>query len=356
MSSVNSGISNVERLFDLGLEQKIYSAGAIAIGKGDRVLFEKAAGHVSYEPDAAAVTVNTKFDMASCSKILGPTFAAFHMIESGDLCLEDTLGELLDECPEDKKRITVKNLMTHTSGLPAEILLWKELTDPSEVLNCILSTPLVYPTGTNVTYSCMGYITLAKIMEKLSGMPLDEMARKWTFDPLGMKDTEYRGNDLASEDKTIAYTEVKSLFYEGIPGVVHDENARFIGGVSGNAGVFSTLHDLELFAAMLSKDGEPLVTKRLMDIARVNYTPGLDENRGLGFQLSGPAATFFGDLFGNDGFGHTGYTGTSIAVDAKTGLYVVYLTNRVYPSRSEGRLTRLRHQIHNAAVKEFIGF
>ncbi len=350
---MNSIITNVERLFDQGLEQKIYSAGAIAIGKGDKVLFEKAAGRVSYDEGAAAVTVNTKFDMASCSKILGPTFAAFHMIENGDLCLDDTLGELLDGCPEDKKNIKIKHLMTHTSGLPAEILLWKELTDPADVLSCILNTPLVYPTGQGVSYSCMGYITLAKVMEKLSGMPLNEMAKQWTFDPLGMKDTEYRGNDSSSEDKSIAYTEVKSLFYDGIPGVVHDENARFIGGVSGNAGVFSTLHDLELFAAMLSKDGYPLVSKRLMDIARVNYTKGLDENRGLGFQLSGPEPTFFGDLFGNHGFGHTGYTGTSIAVDAETGLYVVYLTNRVYPSRSEGRLTRLRHQIHNAAQKEF---
>lgn len=347
-------ISNTERLFDKGINEHIYSAGAIAVGNRNGLIFKKAAGTVSYEEGAAKVTSDTQFDMASCSKIIGPTFCAFHMIENGDLCLMDSLGEIFENCPEDKKRITIKHLMTHTSGLPAEIFLWKDCKTPDEALDRILNHPLVYPTGTNVQYSCMGFITLQKVMEKITGRSLADLAKEWTFDPLGMKRTEYHGNDPVKDmDKTCAYTEVRSHIYDGVPGIVHDENARFLGGISGNAGIFTTLDDMIRFAAMLAENGEPIVTSRLMNIARKNYTPGLDENRGLGFQLSGPADTFFGDLFGNTGFGHTGFTGTSIAVDPETGLYVVYLTNRVYPSRSEGRLTVLRHQIHNAAISEF---
>lgn len=343
----------VEELFNSGLDQKIYSAGSLVIGRGDEVLFAKAGGTVSYEPNAAKVTLDTKFDMASCSKILGTTFVAFHMIENGMLCLADTLGELLDNVPEDKKRITIKDLMTHTSGIPAEIWLYRKTQSPDEALDCILNTPLAYPTGTGVSYSCMGFITLAKIMEKISGKNLFEMAKEWTFDPLGMKNTEYRGTDPSKPDFTIAYTEEKTNFYDGVPGIVHDENARYLGGISGNAGLFSTGNDVAKFCAMIAKKGEPIISERMMQIATRNYTPGLDENRGLGFQLSGPAFTFFGDLFGDTGIGHTGYTGTSIAVDPETGLYVAYLTNRVYPTRNEGRLTRLRHQIHNAAMTEF---
>ncbi|MCF0136524.1 MAG: beta-lactamase family protein [Lachnospiraceae bacterium] len=346
--------NRVEELFTEGLEKKIYSAGAIVVGKGDQVLYSKAGGTVSYEPEADKVTLDTSFDMASCSKVVGTTFVAFHMLDQGMLCLDDTLGELLDNVPEDKKRITIRNLMTHTSGIPAEIWLWKEAESPEKSLDCILNTPLVYPTGTDVQYSCMGFITLGKVMEKISGKDLHTMAREWTFEPLGMWNTEYRGTDSSKPDTSIAYTELHTNFYEGVPGIVHDENARYLGGISGNAGLFSTANDLTKFCVMMAKKGEPIVSHRLFELASKNYTPGLSENRGLGFQLSGPTPTFFGDLFGNTGIGHTGYTGTSIAVDPESGLFVVYLTNRVYPTRDEGRLTRLRHQIHNAAVSTFL--
>lgn len=350
---MNPDFTKVEALFDSGIAGHVYSAGAIMLGQYDQILFEKASGTVSYEPMAHAVTRDTRFDMASCSKILGPTMTALQLIEEGKLCLADYLTDFFDDVPDDKKGITVFHLMTHTSGIPAEIFLWKECKTPDDALDVILHTPLAYPTGTNVTYSCMGYITLGKIIEKVTGMPLNEAAKQYVFDPLGMTSTSYHPVDTYVSDGDDAFTELKSHCYEHIPGIVHDENARFLNGISGNAGVFSSLADMGKFCAMLSKKGAPLLTKRMMEIASVNYTPGLSENRGLGFQLSGPTPTFFGDLFGNKGIGHTGFTGTSIAVDPDTGFWVVLLTNRVYPSRSEARLMRLRHQIHNAAMAVF---
>ncbi len=351
---MSNEFERVEALFDSGVDGHVYSAGAIMLGQKDQILFEKAAGTVSYEPAAHPVTRDTRFDMASCSKILGPTMTALRLIEEGKLCLADSLSDFFDDVPEDKKGITVFHLMTHTSGLPAEIFLWKECKQPEEALSVIFHTPLVYPTGKGVTYSCMGYITLGKIIEKITGQSLDQAAKAYVFDPLQMTSTSYHPADSYHSDGDDAFTELHSHCYEHVPGIVHDENARFLNGISGNAGVFSSLADMGRFAAMLSKQGAPLITPRTMEIASVNYTPSLPENRGLGFQLSGPSPTFFGDLFGNGGIGHTGFTGTSIAVDPSTGFWVVYLTNRVYPSRSEGRLTRLRHQIHNAAMAQFL--
>jgi len=347
-------MSRCEQLLEEGLKNHVYSGAALAVGKGDQIFVKKVLGTVSYDEDAAPVTASTLFDMASLSKILGTTFCAFHMIQDGTLCLADTLDELLPDVPEDKKNITVFNLMTHTSGIPSEIFLYRVCTSPDQAVETILNTPLAYSTGKGVAYSCMGYIVLGKIMERITGRPLNELAKEWTFDPLGMTDTCYRPLTECKPDPTIAYTETETLNGPCPPGVVHDENARYLNGISGNAGVFSNLDDMIRFAVMLSKNGAPLMNKRLYDLARDNYTPGLDENRGLGFQLSGPNATFFGDMFGNDGLGHTGFTGTSLAVDPHTGFYVVLLTNRVHPTRNNIGLMRLRHQIHNAAATEFM--
>ena len=346
-------MTRTKQLFLQGFENKVYSAGAIAVGKKDRILYKESGGFVSFEPDALPVTDDTLFDMASISKILSTTFLAFHMIEDGTLSLLDSLSDFFPDIPEDKKAITIHHLMTHSSGLPPEILLWKECQDPSEALSKILHAPLIYPTGKGVSYSCMGYILLGKIIEKITGENLHTLSQKWIFKPLGMNQTGYHPVDRTDPDPACAYTEVLSLNGPTPPGIVHDENARFLNGISGNAGIFSSLNDMIRFCTMLSQKGAPLISERLFEIACRNYTPGTDENRGLGFQLSGPEPTFFGDLFGDTGIGHTGFTGTSFAVDPETGLYVVLLTNRVHPTRENGALTRLHHLIHNTAFTEF---
>lgn len=348
-------MSQTQNLFRQGFEDHVYSGAAIAVGKKDRILYKETIGNVSYDPDAASVDADTLFDMASVTKILGTTFCAFHMIEEGTLSLLDSLTDFFDDVPEDKKNITIRHLMTHTSGLPPEIFLWKECQSPEDAVTTILNAPLIYETGKGVAYSCMGYILLGKIIEKIKGEGLDVLSRRWTFEPLGMERTGYRPVDQFEPDKTICYTEVQSLNGPTPPGVVHDENARFLNGVSGNAGIFSSLNDMIRFCRMLAMDGYPLITKRQLNLATINYTPGLDENRGLGFQMSGPEPTFFGDLFGDRGFGHTGFTGTSFTVDPESGLYIILLTNRVHPTRANGKLTRLRHLIQNAAMAEFLG-
>lgn len=333
----------VHQLVLQGLQQGAYPSAALAVGIGDRIYRKQAYG---------ACTEQTLFDMASVSKILGPTMVAFRFLEEGRLRLYDTVGTFFPDAPEDKKEITVLQLMTHTGGFKDHFFLSDYTDDPGDAAKVILSRPLAQVPGTDPVYSCMGYILFGKILEQIGGMPLDELARKYVFEPLEMDSTGYHpSGDVAPTERD---PETGAL----IQGVVHDENARFLKGISANAGVFSNLEDMVTFTRMLAvggkKDnGEAYLSPAMLRAALVNRTSGsAGEFRGLGFNLAGSPWNFLGDLMSPRAFGHTGFTGTSFAVDPDTGLWVVLLTNRVCPTRENIKLVRLRSLIHNAAAAE----
>ena len=333
----------VHRLVQQGLEDGAYPAAALAVGMGERVYLKRAYG---------ACTESTLFDVASVSKILGATMIALRFVEDGVLRLYDTVETFFPEAPADKKDITILQLMTHTGGFPAHFLLSDYTSDPAEAARVVLEHPLAQVPGSDPIYSCMGYILLGRLLEKAGGAPLDELAQRYVFDPLSMTRTGYR------PDGDIAPTETDPN--TGIPlrGVVHDENARFLGGAAANAGLFSSLNDMARFAQMLSLEGrlpgeEPYLSPAALKAAIRNRTPeSKGEFRGLGFNLAGSPRNFLGDLMSPRAYGHTGFTGTSIAVDPDTGLWVVLLTNRVCPTRENTTLVRLRSLIHNAAAAE----
>ncbi len=329
-------------LVALGLEQGAYPSACLSVGVGSRVLCRRVFG------DA---TLHTLYDMASVSKILGATMIALRWLEEGKLRLYDRVGAFLD-APADKADITVLQLMTHTSGIPDHFLLQEECAAPEEAVQAILRHPLAQAPGGAPIYSCMGYILLGKLLEIIGGEPLDKLARAWVFEPLGMARTTYHPTG------DVAPTEWDPETQALLRGVVHDENARFLGGISANAGIFSDLTDMTRFAQMLAcggrlPDGSAYLSPATLRAALVNRTPGPDrEFRGLGFNLAGSPANFLGDLMSPRAYGHTGFTGTSFAVDPETGLFVVLLTNRVCPTRDNLRLIRLRSLIHNAAAAE----
>lgn len=339
-------------LFRSGIADKLYSGAALGIGCGNEIYYTETAGAINYEKDAHPIDNDTLFDMASLSKILGVTVSALKLTDAGKLSPDDGLGKYFTGVPEDKSRITVRHLMTHTSGLNPWLTLFSLCSSPDEAADKILHSPLVYPTGENVSYSCMGFILLGKILEKITGKPLNQVADELVFTPFGMKNTGYRPIGASAPNQNIAYTETETLWGPGVPGAVHDENARFLGGISGNAGVFSTLPDMIKFAQNIALNRCGLSESLFKEAIR-NYTPGTDENRGLGFQLGGPSLTFMGERWGNAAIGHTGYTGTSLMVDTVTGFYIVLLTNRVHPTRNKSGYIPLRRRIHEAAYDEF---
>lgn len=325
-----------------GVKDDIFPCVAYAIGNQKQVFEKGVLGDKSLYPTKEKLYEDTLFDMASLSKLISTTMITLKAVEQGDLCLDDKLSRFFDYC-YDKQDITIKKLLTHTSGLPSHIPLWKMKIEPEQAVDTILKTDFAYKTESETIYSCMGYIVLGKVLETLYGDTLDNLAKKFVFDPLDMKTACYN-----PETENVVSTEYSNELKGYIKGVVHDENARFLGGVSGNAGVFATIDDIIKFCTMLSCKGEGYLSNRMFDLAIQNYTKGMCENRGLGFLLSGDKPSFAGDLFSYGSYGHTGFTGTSIMVDNVTGIYAILLTNRVHFGRENDKIIRFRKQFHNS--------
>lgn len=333
-------------LLKRGLEAGCYPGAAAAWGVGGQIYALSCIGKIA--DDGPAANDATLYDMASLSKILGPTMIALKALEAGTITLWDTLPEYFEAVPPDKQGINIFQLMTHTAGFIPAYKLEDEISAPDDALHSILARPLIAPPGKEPHYSCMGYIVLGRLLERLYGRPLNELAAEKVFVPLGMEHTAY-----CPAGDNIAATEVDTRTGKAWQGVVHDENARFLNGVSGNAGVFSDINDMALFAQMLAQNGNGYIAPVTLCRAIRCYTPEAASHRGLGFQLAGVPESFMGDLMPDCSFGHTGFTGTSLAVDPTTGFWAVLLTNRVHPARSNNRLTRFRRIFHNVLYAEF---
>ncbi len=341
---------DARRLMAQAVQDKIVPSAALAVGIKDTVFLMETWGRTSL-PDGPLANVHTRYDMASLTKVIATSMIAFHALEHGLICLYDSIGLFLD-APAEKQGITIRHLLTHTGGIVDHIMLSEEISDPQTVCDCILAWPLSAAVGERVIYSCMGFILLGAILEKVYGKPLDVLAQTLVFDPLGMKNTGY-----CPQGENFAATEADPQTGRMLCGVVHDENARFLGGVSANAGLFSDIQDCARFASMLAMggalEGKQFLSPAMLKTAIQNYTPGNDQHRGLGFHLAGTEGNFMGDLFPPCSFGHTGFTGTSLAVDPTTGLYIVLLTNRVHPTRQNSGHLRLRRLLHNAVYAAF---
>ena len=327
-----------------------FACAAGAIGAGDQVLAQSFTGQAP-EPGDQPVDQHTLFDMASLSKVLGPTMIALRALEDGTLSLEEQVGDFFPQAPEDKRHITVLMLMTHTGGFEPSFRLDRMGITPEEAVDAILTVPLAQQPGTVPVYSCMGYILFAKMLEKRFDKPLNELARERVFLPLGMERTGY----CPPPDAQCAATERDPDTGKPWIGVVHDENARFLRGVSGNAGVFMPLSDGIRFASMLGRMGEGYLKRETMEAAIHNYTPGQEWHRGLGFHMAGTEGCFFSASVPDECFGHTGFTGTSLMVEPATGFWVLLLSNRVYPTRENDRLFPFRRGLHAFCWEKFIG-
>ena len=365
----------IEKLVNDSISAGGIPSAVIAIGDCGGTIYKKAFGLSRYYPDtvkpkgahpdrsydgSVAATLDTVYDMASLSKLISTSMVALRLVEMGELCLSDTVNMFFEKS-YDKGGISVKQLMTHQSGIAPYFDLSKGYSGGdigAYVTEKILSVPLEYKTGEHVRYSCMGFILLGKIIESITGKTLDVLAQELVFDPLGMKRTGYcpKTNPRFAHSVT-APTEYDVTSGRYIGGTVHDENARFQGGVSANAGVFSCIDDLCIFSEMLANHGATangcFLSRNTFDAAITNITPWGEEYRGLGFALKDEGMYPTGELFSPLSYGHTGFTGTSLFVDRATGMYLIILTNRVHFTRESGDLYRLRRRIGNAAISEY---
>ncbi|WP_166350246.1 serine hydrolase domain-containing protein [Phytoactinopolyspora limicola] len=296
---------------------------------------------------------DTVFDIASLTKLF-TAVTTLVLADEGLLTLDTPAATQFPEWADDiRAEITIGHLLTHTSGLPAVRRLW-ELPTQARRTAAVLEAPLARTPGSAFEYSCVGYIALGLFLERLAGSRLPRLVDHAIVDPLGLSDTSYRpGRSLVSRS---AATEHQPYVDRGmVRGQVHDENCWALGGTAGNAGLFSTAADLARFGEMLRRGGE-LDGVRILapETARAFATDHLPTHLNPGYRHGlGPRiadATFMGELAARGGFGHTGFTGTSLVVTPTLGTVTVLLTNRVHPSREWSDISSVRRQVADLTV------
>jgi CubicO group peptidase (beta-lactamase class C family) len=329
--------------------------GAVAVvgRRGRPPLSPFVVGRAAVHPEPRPMTADAVFDLASLTKVVGTTMATWVCLERGLVRLDDEVRALLPEFGGAGVRL--RHLLTHTSGLPA----WRDLrlagATPAERRTAALATALVRPPGQAVVYSDVGYIVLGELVERVYGAPLPEVCAREVFGPLGMAETGWLP-PAAWRDR-IPATEWSDEVGGWVWGQVHDENARALGGVAGHAGLFAPAADLARLAAALLAGGGDVLSPRAVEVMTANATAHLNEDRTLGWQARGRGGNSAGDLMTEAAFGHTGFTGTSIWIDPRLGLFAILLTNRVHFGRAAttAAILRLRPRFHNAVVAALEG-
>jgi len=358
-----------------------FPGAVVIVGRHGKVVFQKAYGQSQLKPAAHPMQYSMLFDLASITKPVATATSIMILVERGEIRLQDKVKDFIPEFKlyeniketaenpaaveeeiednEPAQDALLLHLLTHTSGLPPYIKedeakeILGSTCSTEELVGMISGLDKLNPPGEEFRYSCLGFITLAHIIEQVSGLSVDEFAQRNIFQPLNMRHTMF--NPPPELKKMCVPTEI--LEEHLLIGIVHDPLARLQGGVSGNAGLFSTADDLAVFAQMLLNKGEfrkrrvlsPLTVERMTEIYRKLFFAG----RGLGWDLESSYSSNTGDLFGPYAIGHTGYTGTSICIDPETGTFIIFLTNRVHPDDS-GNITSLRSKVANVVAAAII--
>jgi beta-N-acetylhexosaminidase len=342
---------------------KAFPGATLAVGYRGRVALH-AFGNLSYDAKSPQVNVRTMYDVASLTKVIVTTTLVEKLVE-GDfhspLQLDAPIERYLPEWasgpqPEWRHKVTVRHLMTHTSGLPPFKEYWRTSKGKPGTLKMIFAEPLESEPGTKMVYSDLGIILMAEIIERLTGRTLDDLAREYIFTPLAMNDSTYKPPKKLWPQ--IAPTEFDANFRKRlIQGEVHDENAFAIGGVSGHAGLFSTSPDLAAFCQMLLNGGVYAHQRILRRATIAQFTVPQQLSGGtrtLGWVVPTEGSSS-GRYFSPHSFGHTGFTGTSIWIDPDRQVFVVLLTNRVNPTRENHKIADVRPALHDA-VMQALGF
>ncbi len=341
---------------------RAYPGAVLAVLFRGEIVLRRAVGLAARTPAPRPALPTTIYDLASLTKVVATTPMVLQAAAEGRLALDDPLPTYLPECRHDG--VTLRHLLSHTSGLPAWIPFYLDARGRGEIVARAAATPRVHPPGTQVVYSDLGFILLGEVARRTLGAPLDRLARDRVTGPLGMVDTGYLPSPALldriapTEDGTVIEQEMagtagvrhtwrKTLIW----GEVHDSNAHAMGGVSGHAGLFGTADDLLAYARMwLTEDPRGVVlTPTLVRDAISPATSG-PAARGLGWALAGTQA-WWGDDLSPRAYGHTGFTGTAIVIDPERALAIVLLANAIHLGRDRTEILALRPRIASAVSR-----
>jgi CubicO group peptidase (beta-lactamase class C family) len=320
------------------------------VGREAGAVWRYSTGHLTYEPDAAAATGDTIFDLASLTKVVATATMAMRLIDAGRLGLDDRVGARLRVWTgSDRDEVTISDLLAHASGLTAYLPFFRDHLGRREFEAAICALPLEYLPRSTSIYSDLGFILLGFILEDAGGADLQaqfrEVARSFTDAPLDFIPP-------AAWRSRVAPTEVDRWRGRLLVGEVHDENAWALGGIAGHAGLFGSAEAVGAFArAVLRTLGGRAGLASPLTMRRFATRTGVpDSSRALGWDTMLPTSSC-GALMSSTAIGHTGFTGTSLWIDRERDLYVVLLTNRVHPARDNDGIARVRPAVHDAVVR-----
>jgi len=340
----------LDQIVERAIKENQIPGAVLLVGHQGKIVHRKAYGSRSLAPRREPMTVDTIFDCASLTKVVTTACSVMLLVEEGKIRLSDRVTQYLPEFASGDSPITIRQLLTHFSGLRPDLDLKPAWSGYQTGLRLAFAEKPVSPPGARFIYSDINFLLLGEIVQRTSGQRLAEFARRRLFVPLRMRNTTF--NPPASVRRRIAPTER----VEGkiLRGVVHDPTARFVGGVAGHAGLFSTADDLSRFAAMILGQGRlegtrvfsPLTVEKM---TAVQTPPNQAVRRGLGWDIDSPFSSNRGELFPVGSFGHTGFTGTSLWIDPLTKTYVILLANSVHPTVRPA-ISGLRSRVATAAA------
>ncbi|HEU4766666.1 MAG TPA: serine hydrolase, partial [Pyrinomonadaceae bacterium] len=350
------------------IDNRRLPGAVVFVGRKGRLVWQKSYGARAVEPTRETMTPETIFDVASLTKVVATATSIMMLVERGKLRLNDPITlHIPDLKGEGRERVTIEQLLTHVSGYAPDFDLRERWTGQDEAFKRLIAEPLRNPAGTRFTYSDIGFIALGEIVARVSGMPLDQFAKKNIFEPLHMRDTGFR--PPANLQTRVAPTEKRrgQLSYLGdtaanigaegdvwLRGQVHDPTSYRMNGVAGHAGLFSTATDLAIYCQMILNGGEYggvriLAPLTVAEMTRPRIVTNTGGTRGLGWDINSSFSSNRGELFPLGSFGHTGFTGTSIWIDPASEMFVVFLSNRVHPD-GKGDVGPLRGRVASIAA------
>jgi CubicO group peptidase (beta-lactamase class C family) len=350
-------LDSLKTSLNQAIVDSVFPGCAISVGFRGNLIFEQSFGHYTYDSNSAKVEVNSIFDLASITKVVATTTVSMILYDQGRLKLDWKVSEIIPAFQgKDKNKVTIQHLLTHTSGLPGWIRFYLDLTGKERIIQEICNTDLINDPGTVYVYSDLGMIMMQNIIETITQKSLDQLVRDYITTPLGMKRTMF--NPDSSLRGEIIPTEISKWHKKLIHGFVHDENTFVMGGVSGHAGLFSTVQDLSIFCQMyLNKglyDNKRILTAETIELFTSRQNIVDRSTRALGWDTRSEQESMAGDYMSMRAFGHSGFTGTTIWIDPDNQVFVVLLTNRVYPTRENRKISRLRPIVHNLVMKAIL--
>ncbi len=346
-SSERVRLGGVDPVIQQAIAEGTIPGAVLVVGHDGAVVYRKAYGERALEPKREVMTLDTVFDLASLTKVIATTTSVMQLVEQGKVRLNDPVAKYLPEFAQnDKGDITVRQLLTHYSGLEPDLDLKTGWEGKETAYRMAFAETLAQAPGASFTYSDINFIVLGALVERVSGETLDAYTTRHIFAPLKMMRTRYLPPaawrvDWVQKIAPTQYDENEHM----LRGVVHDPTARRMGGVAGHAGLFSTGDDLAKFAQeLLSGGGGVLSTLSVEKMTSPEQPPAAPVLRGFGWDIDSPFSSNRGDLLPVGSYGHTGFTGTSMWIDPTTQTYIILLTNAVHP-RGKGNAIALRSKV-----------